>query len=104
MKKTENNEKKTTPRAAPPAQTSTARVHAHNDRAASIDAELDAAIDEIDTERKAAAEADIVKWVNTYMIGLLLDEPPPPKGETVLREMWQAITQHGNYLICMPRG
>ena len=38
------------------------------------------------------------------MIGLTLEEPPPPLGVKVLKEMEHAITSHSNYGIAVPRG
>ena len=77
---------------------------AFDDRAASIDKQMDDAISNIDWDRRKAAEQDIAKWVKTYCIPLLLDDAPPKKGIEVLREMREAITSHSNYMICMPRG
>ena len=75
-----------------------------DDRAASIDQQLDEAFDNIDWKRRNKAEKSIGDWVNTYCLGLLLDDSPPPKGIEVLRQMHEATTSHNNYLICMSRG
>ena len=66
---------------------------------ASIDTALDDAMALIDWERRKAAERSLVKWVDTYCIGLMLDDPPPEKGRQVLAEMWNAIRSHSNYCI-----
>lgn len=42
--------------------------------------------------------------MNAYCLGLLLDDPPPPKGCQVLDEMERALTGHSNYMILMARG
>lgn len=76
----------------------------HDDKIASIDETLDAAISEIDWKRRKECEQDIVKWVNTYCVGTLLDDSPPPEGEKVLRNMYRSIIQHKNFMICQPRG
>ena len=75
-----------------------------DDRAASIDKQLDEAIANIDWKRRNKAEKSIGDWVNTYCLGLLLDDSPPPKGIEVLKQMHAATTSHSNYLICMSRG
>ena len=74
------------------------------DKAASIDEQLNDARSKIDWERRNAAESDIVLWVNTYCIGAFLDETPPPLGEQIIREMWQAIQDSRPYLIEQARG
>lgn len=75
-----------------------------DDKHAAIDAQLDEAIANIDWERRNEAETSIEKWVQTYCLGLLLDDAPPPKGLEVLQQMSDAMDAHTNYLICMPRG
>lgn len=77
---------------------------AFDDRAASIDRQMDDAIANINWDRRKAAEKDINAWVRTYCIPLLIDDAPPKKGVEVLKEMREAITSHSNYMICMPRG
>ena len=84
--------------------TTAERKQRFDDRAASIDAQLDDAFQNIDWNRRNEAEKSIEKWVNTYCLGLLLDDAPPPKGVEVLKQMSKAMTAHTNYLICMPRG
>lgn len=76
----------------------------YQDKHHSIDAELDELFSKIDWKRRREAESDIVKWVNTYCIGTFLEDPPPPKGEEVLRQMWNALDKHNNYMILMGRG
>ena len=74
------------------------------EKAASIDAELLEARSRINWERRKEAESDIVKWVNTYCIGVFLDDPPPPKGEEILREMYRATVDSRPYLLLQARG
>ena len=45
-----------------------------------------------------------MKWVNTYCVGVFLDDPPPPKGEEILREMGRAIIDSRPYMILQARG
>lgn len=71
----------------------------------SIDASLEEAWKKVNWDRRKRAEAGgIVEWTNTYMIGLTLEEPPPPLGEKILRQMEGAITSHSNYAIALHRG
>ena len=79
--------------------------HKYLDDAASIDAQLNEARSKINWKRRKEAEADIVEWVKIYVCnGLLLDDEPPPLGEQILREMWQAIFDARPYLIEQARG
>lgn len=75
-----------------------------DDKAASIDGELDEALANIDWGRRREAEKDIVKWVKTYCVPLMLNDDPPELGEGVLRYMYGAVNSHSNYMIAMPRG
>lgn len=56
----------------------------HDDEVCSIDKELEEAYANIDWNRRREAEKSLVNFVKTYMIGLTLEEPPPPLGEVVL--------------------
>ncbi len=84
--------------------TNTEAKRRFDDRHAAIDEQLDKAFAEINWKRRNEAEKSIVKWVQTYCLGLLLDDAPPPKGKEVLEQMATAISAHNNYLICMSRG
>lgn len=66
---------------------------------AMIDQALNDARSKINWERRNRAEADIVEWVNVYCIGALLDDPPPPKCQKILREMFSACFDSKPYLI-----
>lgn len=75
------------------------------DRDCSIDALLEDAWKKVDWNRRDKAErGGIVEWTNTYMLGLTLEDPPPPLGQKILKEMEHAITAHSNYAIAMARG
>lgn len=76
----------------------------HQEKIASIDKQFDDAFAQINWQRRNDAEKDIVKWVNTYGLGLLLEDAPPPKGEEVLRHMDNVSTSHKWYQILMGRG
>lgn len=80
------------------------RKRRHEEKACSIDEELEEAYSKINWERRHTAEKDLVTWVKTYLIGLTLDEPPSVKGEEVLRQMETAIKSHSNYAIALHRG
>ena len=74
------------------------------EKAASIDEQLAEARSRINWQRRTEAESDIVKWVATYCIGVLLDDAPSPKGEEVLREMCRATVDARPFLLLLPRG
>jgi len=44
------------------------------------------------------------KWVETYCLGILIDELPPPHGIEVLDEMDRALADARPYMIMMSRG
>ena len=74
------------------------------DKVCSIDKEMNVALACVDWERRKRAEKSLVDWVEEYCVGLVLDEPPPPKGEEVLRQMERSITSHSNFMVCLHRG
>lgn len=76
----------------------------HDDKAASIDKELDEARANVDKRRRAKAESSLVEWTKTYCVGILLDDPPPPRGEEILAEMERALDDVRPYMIMMQRG
>ena len=87
------------------ALTTLERQHRFQDAATCIDAQLNEARSKINWKRRKEAESDIVRWVKIYVCnGLLLDDEPPPLGEQILREMWQAIFDARPYLIEQARG
>lgn len=55
-----------------------------NDKACSIDKEIEEGYKNIDWGRRNAAEINLVEFTNRYLIGLALDEPPSKRGEEVL--------------------
>ena len=65
-------------------QTSVERRRRHDDNTFSIDAYMDQHFKAVDWKRRREAEKSLVDWVNTYCIGLLLEDGPPKLGEQVL--------------------
>ena len=86
------------------ALTNTELKRRHDDKAASIDEELDKARANVDVKRRADAEKSLVEWTKTYCVGVLLDEAPPPRGEQILDEMERALDDVRPYMIMMQRG
>lgn len=66
----------------------------HDDRAASIDKELDEAFAGVDWNRRREAEKSLAAWTKTYCVPLLLQDEPSPKGYEVLTKMERALTAH----------
>lgn len=86
------------------AMTATERDRRREDNEFSIDAYLDEKIKGIDWKRRRNAESSLVEWVNTYCIGLLLEDQPPELGDEVLNQMRSALVSRQNYCILMGRG
>lgn len=84
--------------------TNTEKSRRHSDAIAAIDEEFDEALSNIDWNRRMTAELSFQKWVDTYCVGLLIDDKPPERGYQVLAKMDEAMSVHKNYLICMARG
>lgn len=76
----------------------------HDDKLAAIDQRLDEARANIDWNRRNEAEKTLSKWVETYCLGILLDDMPPPRGIEVLDEMDRALADARPYMIMMSRG
>lgn len=70
----------------------------HDDKVASIDEQLDAALARIVWTRRHAAETDVETFINTYLVGLLMEDPPSPKFREMLRNMQTTILQNGQPL------
>ena len=64
--------------------TNTEKSRRHQDKIASIDAEMDAALEAVDWERRNAAEEDVEKWIDTYLVGLMMEDAPSPKMRELL--------------------
>ena len=71
---------------------------------ASIDEELDEAIKNINWERRNEAEKDINKWIETYCLGVLLDDLPSPKCQQIIEEMFNASSSSTPVQLILPRG
>lgn len=80
------------------------RQRRKDDKACSIDAELNHAFGSIDWDRRRKAETSLVNWVATYCVPLLLNDAPPELGNTILEQMEHTITAHEKFMVCMGRG
>ena len=76
----------------------------HDDRQASIDAQMAEAIKAINWRRRNRASKSLVDFVRTYMIGLMIDDKPEDMYIEALREMEAALEQARPYNIELPRG
>ena len=63
----------------------------HDDRASSIDNELDEAFAQINWQRRNKASASLLDFIKTYCLGLMVDSSPSPKFCDALREMENAL-------------
>ena len=66
-----------------------------DDRACSIDTQLDEAYQHIDWQRRNQAESSPVKFVRSYLVGLMMQDAPSPRLCQVIEQMAQAILQNG---------
>lgn len=66
--------------------------HDFQDRASSIDEELDKAFSSIDWDRRNKASKSLVDFISTYFIGLMVDSPPSEKFVEALLEMEFALS------------
>ena len=76
----------------------------HDDRQASIDADMAEAFKAINWRRRNKAEKSFVTFFKTYMVGLLVEDKPEDMFVKALEEMEAALNQSRPYLICLPRG
>ena len=75
-----------------------------DDAASSIDEELDKAFAEVNWERRNEASKSLVSFIQTYFVGLMIDDQPSPLFIEALQEMEQALGQSRPYNIELPRG
>lgn len=73
------------------AMSSTEKKRRQDDSFASIDKELDEAIQNINWERRTQAETSFYNWVCTYGYPQLLQYLPPKNAEEVLNRMENAL-------------
>jgi len=66
--------------------------HDFQDRASSIDIELDKAFELINWDRRNKASKSLVDFINTYFVGLMVDTPPSEKFVEALGEMEFALS------------
>lgn len=75
-----------------------------DDIASSIDQQLDQAFADINWERRKKASESLVSFIETYFIGLMIDDAPSPLFVEALEEMERALSQSRPYNIELPRG
>ena len=63
----------------------------HEDKISSIDEALDAALAAIDWKRRRNAERSFLSWIDTYCVGLMIEDAPSAKMREALSEMDAAL-------------
>ena len=86
------------------ALTSMEKKRRHNDKAASIDKELDEAIANIDWNRRSQAEVSLSTFVEAYLMGVLFEVPPSKKMRDVMKSMFDALSDSKPFQVMLPRG
>lgn len=76
----------------------------HDDQYAAVDQELDAALQNVDHQRREQGTRTFIDFVHTYCIGLMIDDPPSEKFVEALKEMEFALSNSTPYNIELPRG
>ena len=66
--------------------------HRVQDRASSIDDQLDVAMTMIDWQRRNKASASFIDFIQTYCIGLMIDDKPSDTFIDALKEMEFALS------------
>ena len=84
--------------------TQTEKNRRHQDKVASIDAEMDQAFLEINWERRNKASQSLLDFIQTYMISLMIDFPPSENMKNAIRQMDSALNDIRPYNIELPRG
>lgn len=65
--------------------------HEFQDRASTIDIEMNEAFGNINWERRNKASKTLVDFITTYFVGLMIDTPPSEKFVEALGEMEFAL-------------
>ena len=76
----------------------------HDDKACSIDDAMDAALASVDWERRNRACKSFVDFTNTYMVGLMLEEPPSEKMVEVMQTMEYCLNESRPTQLLLGRG
>lgn len=84
--------------------TSTERQHRFQDRRAAIDDKINAAIQNINWERRNYALQSLENFIDTYSVGIILDSPPSDNARKAIRDMDYALQDSRPYMINLPRG
>ena len=63
-----------------------------DDAASSIDTQLDEALAKIDWARREEASKSFISFIDTYCIGLMIDDKPSQKFIEALKEMETALS------------
>ena len=84
--------------------TNTELSRRHDDVAAAIDAEMSEAFAGVDKKRKARASKSLRSFIDTYMVGFVLEEKPSPKTYEAIDELERALLDNRPVQIQLPRG
>ena len=74
------------------ALTSLEKKRRRTDKAASIDKEMDEALNNIDWNRRTQAEKSLVAFIEAYLMGVLFEVPPSPKMREVMNSMFDSLS------------
>ncbi len=84
--------------------TGTELQHRFHDAAAVIDKDLDEAFERINEKRRAKASKSLRDFIDTYMVGFVLEEKPSPMTYKAVEELATSLLDNRPVQIQLPRG
>lgn len=84
--------------------TASERSRRHQAKLASIDTQMNDAMGKIDWARRKTGSSSFLSFINTYCVGIMLDEPPSGKMIDVINQMEKLVSVVTPTQIEMPRG